>query len=123
MDADRMHEAWPVEIDDRRAEPRRATEFDAYLELPDGLIHGVVTNISFSGALFVTRNVTHVIPVGCRVKVVVAPRPEAGTGELTWHGVLVRNERSGDDGPPRIAYAVSFGDEQSGPLPGQGFLD
>ena len=121
MSSEMQHDPWQVETEDRRADPRTATEFDAHLALPDGLIHGVVVNISFGGAKFVTRTVSPVLGAGSRVTLVVAPRPEAETGELSWNGAVVRAERSGDDGPERIAYAISF-EEASRGDPGQGFL-
>ena len=84
----------------------------------DGQIHGVVVNISFGGAKFITRTVSPVLPVGAGVTLIVTPRPDTGSDELTWRGRVLRSERSGDDGPDRIAYAIGFDESEPRPFPG-----
>ena len=118
MDTDMQRDDWQIGTDDRRAAPRRSTEADAYLELPDGQIHGVVVNISFGGAKFVTRTTSPVLGTGATIVLVVTPRPDTGSDELTWRGSVVRAERSGDDGPDRIAYAIEFDESEPRPFPG-----
>jgi hypothetical protein len=118
MEPDLQNDDWRIGTDDRRAAPRRATEADAHLDLPDGQIHGVVVNISFGGAKFVTRTTSPVLATGAGVTLVVTPRPDTGSDELTWRGRVLRSERSGDDGPDRIAYAIGFDESEPRPFPG-----
>ena len=108
---------------DRRADPRRATRVDALLEHPGGVLSGRVVDMSFGGAKFVTESVAPVLEIGCQTILIVTPRGDALTEELTWNGTVVRCERSGDDGPARIAYAIAFDDSEPRPIPGKDDLD
>ena len=110
MDADIDREGGPQEQDERRADARTATEFDARLEHPVGMLHGVVVNVSFGGALFVTKTLEPEVEPGARVILEVTRHSEEGHEEISWRGRVVRREHSGDDGPDRIAYAVAFDD-------------
>ena len=109
--------------DDRRESPRRATRIDAHLEHPGGVIHGLVVDISFGGAKFVTETITPALEIGCQTVLTVAPSPLMGSAELNWRGTILRSERSGDDGPDRIAYAIAFEDSTSSPIPSLDGLD
>ncbi len=109
--------------DDRRESPRRATKIDAHVEHPGGVIHGLVVDISFGGAKFVTETITPALEIGCQVVLTVAASKLMGSAELNWRGAVVRSERSGDDGPDRIAYAIAFEDSTSSPIPRLDGLD
>ncbi len=102
----------PLERDaddgDRRAEPRRASRIDAQLEHPGGTLHGLVVDISFGGAKFVTQTVTPGVAIGRKVTLTLVPGVAEHPEQLCWTGAVVRSERSGDDGPSRIAYAIAF---------------
>ncbi len=51
--------------------------------------------------------------VGCRVALTLAAGPDTGPSELRWLDCVVRTERSGDDGPDRVAYAIALDDSAS----------
>ena len=104
--------------DDRRADPRTETVFDAQLEFEGEVLEGRIVDISFGGAKFVTTSVDPPIAAGSHVVLTVEPGPVAGASELTWAGTIVRAERSGDDGPDRFAYAISFDDKAPRRIPG-----
>ena len=113
----------PGANDDRRESPRKATKIDAHLEHPGGVIHGLVVDIAFGGAKFVTETTTPALEIGCQTVLTVPASPLTGSAELIWHGGVVRSERSGDDGPDRIAYAIAFEDSTSSPTPSLDELD
>lgn len=111
-------DAWQDDHDDRRAARRHATQSDALLEHADGTLHGLVVDISFAGAKFVTRTVSPVLEVGSRVILAVTSHGGAAMDDLTWKGRVARSERSGDDGPDRLAYGIAFDDFAARPIPG-----
>ena len=108
MQSDESREIWTTEIQERRSARRIPTAIDARLELPDGAIHGVVENISFGGAMFVTRTVRPVLALRSRIVLRVRPLSDGPRDDLAWAGTVVRADRSGDDGPDRVAYAIAF---------------
>ena len=100
--------AWDDDREERRSDPRRAIRIDAHLEHPGGELHGLVVNISFGGAKFLTRIVTPELAIGTAVTLTIEADARQDLAESTWDGHIRRIERSGDDGPPRIAYAIEF---------------
>lgn len=106
---------WQDDADDRRRSPRRPIAADACLEHSDGELHGTVVNISFGGALFVTRTLSPVVPVGGRIRLTVEGDKELGFSQVAWRGAVVRSQRSADDGPDRVAYAIAFDEGESLP--------
>jgi len=114
---------WQKDDDDRRASPRTATRIDASLEHADGALSGLVVDIAFGGANFVTETVAPILDVGRDVVLTVASNADAIADELSWSGTVVRCERSGDDGPDRIAYAIEFDESAARAVPDPDALD
>ena len=114
---------WQKDHDDRRASPRTAARIDATLEHPAGAFSGFVVDIAFGGANFVTQTVAPVLAIGCDVVLTVASNPDAVADQLSWSGTVVRCERSGDDGPDRIAYAIEFDESAARAVPDPDALD
>jgi len=114
MKPDTSPQTWQTDQADRRADKRTATKIDARLEHAGGVLDGQVVDISFGGAKFVTLTTEPKLATETRVMLRLAAGPQTGPEELRWDGAVVRDERSGDDGPERIAYAIAF--DESAPL-------
>ena len=123
MASDVPFQAAQTRHDDRRAAPRRTTRIDAILEHPGGLVHGIVVDISFGGAKFITQSTAPALAIGCEVVLATAAYPDTDSAELSWPGTIRRSEHSGDDGPERVAYAVAFDDSTAGSVPSLEELD
>jgi len=107
MASDTSRDPGRSEREERRAAPRRTIDVDARVTYRGGELHGSVVNMSFGGAKFVTRTLSPLLALGAEVTLWVADADD-GARELSWRGAVVRSERSGDDGPERIAYAIAF---------------
>jgi hypothetical protein len=118
MDSDTHAPDWQSTDGDRRADKRTATRVDARLQHPGGVLDGVVVDISFGGAKFVTNSMEPALQVGTCIVLTLEAHVVKQSEDLRWNGAVVRSERSGDDGPERIAYAIAFDDSAPRPLPG-----
>lgn len=111
-------DGWQNDHDERRAAPRTSAAVDARLEHSGGAFSGRVVDISFGGAKFVTETTAPVLEIGTAVVLIVTHHADASAEPLTWEGTVVRSERSGDDGPDRIAYAIEFVEFAPRSIPG-----
>ena len=76
---------------ERRGEKRAVAEIRARLDHPDGHIYGLVVDISFGGAKFVTETITPELSTGIHAVLTLTPIQDTRSGAISWNGTIVRS--------------------------------
>jgi len=108
-DTDTQRRSQQTYCADRRATSRADASINARLDYSDGWIYGVVEDICFGGARFVTKKMAPQVPIDETVELSLTTH--VFSAEMIWTGRIVRREAFIIDGRSEaLMYAVRFDD-------------